>query len=74
MRHGAFRRRYFTSRRQIQSSLDTFLRFSMSRGPVPVEDVVLIAGRIADALEEAHEKGIVRHDLKPANVELTPNR
>jgi len=45
----------------------------LKRGPVPVEEALPIARRIAEALEEAHEKGIVHRDLKPANVKLTPD-
>ena len=29
--------------------------------------------KIAEALEEAHERGIVHRDLKPANIKLTPD-
>ena len=41
-------------------------------GPLPVERVLDYAGQIAEALEAAHAKGIIRRDLKPANVKLTP--
>jgi hypothetical protein len=43
----------------------------IARGPIPVEEALEIATKIADALEEAHERGIVHRDLKPANVKLT---
>ncbi|MBI1955829.1 MAG: serine/threonine-protein kinase [Acidobacteria bacterium] len=41
-------------------------------GPVPLEEVLGIATQIAEALEHAHEKGVIHRDLKPANVKVTP--
>ncbi|TDI35282.1 MAG: hypothetical protein E2P02_28220 [Acidobacteria bacterium] len=43
----------------------------IARGPIPVEEALEIANKIADALEEAHGQGIVHRDLKPANVKQT---
>jgi serine/threonine-protein kinase len=41
------------------------------RGSIPVEETVSLAVQIAEALEEAHRKGVVHRDLKPSNVMLT---
>jgi eukaryotic-like serine/threonine-protein kinase len=43
------------------------------RGPIPVEQTLEIAVEISEALEAAHEKGVVHRDLKPANIKLTPD-
>ena len=40
-------------------------------GPIPVNDVLMIARQIAEGLEYAHEHGIVHRDLKPANIKIT---
>jgi Tol biopolymer transport system component len=40
--------------------------------PVPFAEAVPIAREIAEALEYAHERGVIHRDLKPANIKLTP--
>ncbi len=41
------------------------------RGPVPVQESLELALQIAEALEAAHEKGVIHRDLKPANIKVT---
>src|SRR5262245_38295834 len=50
---------------------DTLADIIRSRGSMPVEEVVPIALQICDALEAAHEKGVIHRDLKPANIKIT---
>jgi serine/threonine protein kinase/tetratricopeptide (TPR) repeat protein len=40
-------------------------------GGLPVDQIIEVAGALAEALAAAHEKGIVHRDLKPANVMVT---
>src|SRR5262249_32328615 len=42
-------------------------------GPIPLREALTIAKQIAEAMEAAHEKGVVHRDLKPPNVKITPD-
>jgi two-component system LytT family response regulator len=41
-------------------------------GPLKIPELVQIGMQVADALDDAHSKGIVHRDIKPANLMITP--
>ncbi len=42
----------------------------ITSGALPLEEILKIVAQIADAMEAAHDKGVVHRDLKPANVKV----
>src|SRR5437016_8662280 len=48
-----------------------YVEGTVLRGPFPVVEVVRLAVQLAGALEEAHGKGILHRDLKPATTMVT---
>jgi len=45
----------------------------LAKGAIPLDEALPIARQIAEALEAAHEHGVIHRDLKPANVKVRPD-
>ena len=42
----------------------------IAEGPIPLDEALPIVKQIAEALEAAHEAGVIHRDLKPANIKV----
>ena len=47
------------------------LQSRLRQGPLSVEETIRIGAAIADALDDAHQRGFLHRDLKPGNIALT---
>ncbi len=44
----------------------------LANGPLPVDEALKVGAHVAEALEAAHEQGVIHRDLKPSNIVLMP--
>ena len=47
------------------------LKHKVEKGPLPTAEALKLAVQIADALQIAHQKGIIHRDIKPANIMMS---
>ena len=45
----------------------------IAQGPIPLKDALPIARQLCEALDAAHEHGVIHRDFKPANIKLRPD-
>jgi serine/threonine protein kinase len=45
----------------------------IATGALPPNEALSIAKQIAEALEGAHEHGVIHRNLKPSNIKLRPD-
>jgi serine/threonine-protein kinase len=45
----------------------------IAQGPMPFDEALPLIRQLIEALDCAHQKGVIHRDLKPANIKITPD-
>jgi serine/threonine protein kinase len=46
----------------------SYAQILRQRGPLPVDEIVDVGSKVADALQAAHDVGVLHRDVKPSNI------
>ena len=71
-RHSRFRRCVRCPRTRARAGRGRHAGRATGEGRIPTSEALYIARQIAEALDTAHEHGVIHRDLKPANIKITP--
>jgi serine/threonine protein kinase len=67
---GKFKGTYYFAMEYVEGT--TLDKVIQDRGEIPWREVVDLGIQICDALQYAHQQGVVHRDLKPSNLMVTP--
>ncbi len=52
----------------------TLAQYLSQEGPLPAQEALPLIGQMAEALQAAHDAGVIHRDFKPGNVMLVPGQ
>jgi predicted Ser/Thr protein kinase len=64
--------RYYLAMEFVEG--ETFAAEIARAGRLPIERTIEVVAAVAEALDFAHERGVVHRDIKPANLMILPDR
>jgi serine/threonine protein kinase len=55
---------------RVEDEAGESLSARIARGPLPVDEAIRIGRQVAEALEAAHDTGVIHRDVRPANIRV----